>query len=244
MCIRDRPKTACLIGVGSSICGGSAIAATAPVIDADDEEIAQSISVIFLFNILAALIFPTFGHAVGFGTEGFAVFAGTAVNDTSSVTATAATAEKIWNVNGILSTAVTVKLTRTLAIIPITLCLAIYRTHKAKSIGAKGSTFSFKKIFPWFILFFIGASLVSTLVGFIPQCSFTEFYNNGFVPLMKWLATFFISMAMGAIGLNTNIVKLIKSGAKPIILGFCCWIAISAVSIGVQQLTGIFSSNL
>jgi hypothetical protein len=89
-----KPKTACLIGVGSSICGGSAIAATAPVIDADDEEIAQSISVIFLFNILAALIFPTFGHAVGFGTEGFAVFAGTAVNDTSSVTATAATAEK------------------------------------------------------------------------------------------------------------------------------------------------------
>lgn len=239
-----KPKTACLIGVGSSICGGSAIAATAPVIDADDEEIAQSISVIFLFNILAALIFPTFGHAVGFGTEGFAVFAGTAVNDTSSVTATAATAEKIWNVNGILSTAVTVKLTRTLAIIPITLCLALYRTHKAKSIGAKGSTFSFKKIFPWFILFFIGASLVSTLVGFIPQCSFTEFYSNGFVPLMKWLATFFISMAMGAIGLNTNIVKLIKSGAKPIILGFCCWIAISAVSIGVQQLTGIFSSNL
>ena len=61
---------------------------------------------------------------------------------------------------------------------------------------------------------------------------------------MKWRSTFFISMAMGAIGLNTNIVKLIKSGAKPIILGFCCWIAISAVSIGVQQLTGIFSSNL
>ena len=242
--LKVNSKTACLIGVGSSICGGSAIAATAPVIDADDEEIAQSISVIFLFNILAALIFPTFGHAVGFGTEGFAVFAGTAVNDTSSVTATAATAEKIWNVNGILSTAVTVKLTRTLAIIPITLCLALYRTHKAKSIGAKGSTFSFKKIFPWFILFFIGASLVSTLVGFIPQCPFTEFYNNGFVPLMKWLATFFISMAMGAIGLNTNIVKLIKSGAKPIILGFFCWIAISAVSIGVQQLTGIFSSNL
>lgn len=85
------PKTACLIGVGSSICGGSAIAATAPVIEADDEDVARSISVIFLFNVLAALIFPTLGHAIGLGTEGFAVFAGTAVNDTSSVTAAAST---------------------------------------------------------------------------------------------------------------------------------------------------------
>ncbi len=89
-------KVACLIGVGSSICGGSAIAATAPVIDADDEEVARSISVIFLFNVLAALIFPTFGHYIGLGSEGFAVFAGTAVNDTSSVTAAASTAENIY----------------------------------------------------------------------------------------------------------------------------------------------------
>ena len=78
-----------LVGVGSSICGGSAIAATAPVIDADDEEIAQSISVIFLFNVIAALIFPTLGGALGLSNEGFGLFAGTAVNDTSSVTAAA-----------------------------------------------------------------------------------------------------------------------------------------------------------
>lgn len=130
------PKTACLIGVGSSICGGSAIAATAPVIDADDEDVARSISVIFLFNVLAALIFPTLGHAIGLGTEGFAVFAGTAVNDTSSVTAAASTAEGIYGYSGILSAAVTVKLTRTLAIIPITLVLALYRTAKAKKAAA------------------------------------------------------------------------------------------------------------
>ncbi len=79
-----------LIGVGSSICGGSAIAATAPVIGADDEEIAQSISVIFLFNVIAALIFPTLGGMLGLSNEGFGLFAGTAVNDTSSVTAAAA----------------------------------------------------------------------------------------------------------------------------------------------------------
>ena len=83
-------KISTLIGVGSSICGGSAIAATAPVIDADDEEIAQAISVIFLFNVIAALVFPTLGGMLGLTNEGFGLFAGTAVNDTSSVTAAAA----------------------------------------------------------------------------------------------------------------------------------------------------------
>mgnify|MGYP000012308607 CR=1 FL=1 len=79
-----------LIGVGSSICGGSAIAATAPVIDANDEEIAQAISVIFFFNVIAAVLFPVLGSALGFDTTGggsFGLFAGTAINDTSSVTA-------------------------------------------------------------------------------------------------------------------------------------------------------------
>lgn len=82
-------NTATLVGVGSSICGGSAIAATAPVIKAKDDEIAKAISVIFLFNILAALLFPSLGQLLGLSNEGFAIFAGTAVNDTSSVTATA-----------------------------------------------------------------------------------------------------------------------------------------------------------
>lgn len=82
-------KSSILIGVGSSICGGSAIAATAPVIDANHKEIAQAISVIFLFNIIAALIFPTLGNFLGLSDHGFAIFAGTAVNDTSSVTAAA-----------------------------------------------------------------------------------------------------------------------------------------------------------
>ena len=111
-----------LVGVGSSICGGSAIAATAPVIAADDEEVAQAISVIFLFNILAAMLFPWLGTLLHFhGSEGFGVFAGTAVNDTSSVTATAATWDSMFHLgSATLDKAVTVKLTRTLAIIPIT----------------------------------------------------------------------------------------------------------------------------
>lgn len=249
---------ACLIGVGSSICGGSAIAATAPVIEANDKEVAQSISVIFLFNVLAALIFPTLGRAIGLGTEGFAVFAGTAVNDTSSVTAAASTAESIYGVEGILSTAVTVKLTRTLAIIPITLVLALYRTMKMKKMQSvsnsseeadatvqdKKSSFSFKKVFPFFILFFIAASLITTLVGLLPDGGFTAFYNGAFIKAMKWLAKFFIAMAMCAIGLNTNIVELIKKGGKPILIGFVCWVCITLVSIGMQLVTGIFYTNL
>lgn len=238
-------KVSTLIGVGSSICGGSAIAATAPVIEADDEEVAQSISVIFLFNVMAALIFPSLGHAIGLGSEGFAIFAGTAVNDTSSVTATASTAEGLYGVEGILSTAVTVKLTRTLAIIPITLVLAIYRMQKAKKESVNNvSTFDFKKIFPWFILYFIGAAIITTVVGLLPESTVTLFYTGTFVKAMKWLAKFFIAMAMCAIGLNTDIVKLIKKGGKPILMGFICWCAITGVSLIVQLVTGIYYTNL
>lgn len=238
-------KVSCLIGVGSSICGGSAIAATAPVIDADEEEVARSISVIFLFNVLAALIFPSLGHAIGLGSEGFAIFAGTAVNDTSSVTAAASTAEGIYNCNEILSTAVTVKLTRTLAIIPITLCLALYRTIKAKKSGNAGKSVSLKQIFPFFILYFILASVITTVVTtFLPESGFTDFYNNHFISAAKWLAKFFIAMAMSAIGLNTNIVTLIKKGGKPILMGFCCWVMISLVSLLVQRVTGIYFTDL
>ena len=92
-------NTAILVGVGSSICGGSAIAATAPVIDADDTEVAQAISVIFFFNVIAAVLFPVLGHVLGFDTtsgSSFGLFAGTAINDTSSVTAAASTWDSMW----------------------------------------------------------------------------------------------------------------------------------------------------
>lgn len=148
-------KISTLVGVGSSICGGSAIAATAPVIDADDEEIAQAISVIFLFNIIAALIFPALGGMLGLSNEGFGLFAGTAVNDTSSVTAAAAAWDGMHPGANTLDEATIVKLTRTLAIIPITLALAFWQVHKAKRAAANGEggeaagTFDIKKIFPF-----------------------------------------------------------------------------------------------
>lgn len=223
-----------LIGVGSSICGGSAIAATAPVVEADDEEIAQSISVIFLFNILAALIFPTLGGILGLSNQGFGLFAGTAVNDTSSVTAAASAWDGLHPGANTLDQATIVKLTRTLAIIPITLVLALWRTAKAKRMGTtQENTFSLKKVFPFFILFFVLASIITTVatsVG-VPSSVFQPF---------KELSKFFIIMAMGAIGLNTNIVKLVRTGGKPILMGLCCWIAIAAVSLGMQHVLAIW----
>ena len=223
-------KISTLIGVGSSICGGSAIAATAPVIGADDEEIAQSISVIFLFNVLAALTFPTLGGMLGLSNEGFGLFAGTAVNDTSSVTAAAAAWDGIHGSNT-LDTAAIVKMTRTLAIIPITLVLAFLRTRQEeKSVQGTGVTVSLKKIFPWFVLFFVLASVVTTLLP-LPAAV------TGF---LKSASKFFIVMAMAAIGLNTDVVKLVRTGGKPIFMGFCCWVAIACVSLGVQHLLHIW----
>ena len=223
-----------LIGVGSSICGGSAIAATAPVIDADDEEIAQSISVIFLFNIIAALTFPMLGSALGLSNEGFGLFAGTAVNDTSSVTATAAAWDGMHPGANTLDQATIVKLTRTLAIIPITLALAVWRTARAKKAGgSQGSTFSLKKVFPFFILFFVLASVITTAAtaAGAPSSLFPPFTG---------LSKVFIIMAIGAIGLNTDLVKLIRTGGKPIFMGLCCWVAIACVSLGMQHFIGIW----
>lgn len=220
-----------LIGVGSSICGGSAIAATAPVIDANDEEIAQAISVIFLFNVLAALIFPSLGGALGLTNEGFGLFAGTAVNDTSSVTAAAAAWDGMHPGANTLEIATIVKLTRTLAIIPITLFLAVYKA-RSKKTEAYGGSYELKKIFPFFILFFVLASIITTL------CTMGGVDSSVFNPL-KTLSKFFIVMAMMAIGFNTDIVKLVKSGGKPIFMGLCCWICISLVSLGMQIALGL-----
>ncbi len=230
-------KISTLVGVGSSICGGSAIAATSPVIDADDEEVAQAISVIFFFNVLAAIIFPTFGALIGFDTtsgEAFGIFAGTAVNDTSSVTAAASTWDSMWNLgSATLDKAVTVKLTRTLAIIPITLVLAFIRMRKEKKAGQEGNKVSFKSIFPMFILYFIAASLITTV-------SVHFGVSAGIFKPLKELSKFFIVMAMSAIGLNTNIVELVKTGGKPIVMGACCWVGITGVSLLLQNLLGIW----
>lgn len=222
-------KICTLIGVGSSICGGSAIAAAAPVIKADDDEIAQALSVVFFFNVVAALIFPWFGSYLGMPHDAqiFGIFAGTAVNDTSSVTAAASTWDSMWGLGSeTLDKAVTVKLTRTLVIIPVCIGLSFIFAGK---IGEKGNThkaenWSLRRIWkmvPSFILMFITASLITTVsirVFGIPQTLFGYF---------KEVSVFMIVMAMAAVGLNCSLIKLIKTGIKPIFLGFCCWFAIT-----------------
>lgn len=231
-------RTATLIGVGSSICGGSAIAATAPVIKANDQEVAHAISVVFLFNVLAALIFPTLGDAIGMTNDGFGLFAGTAVNDTSSVTAAAAVWDGMHEGANALDYATIVKLTRTLAIIPITFVLALWvASREKKTAGTNGQPtqngFSLKRALPTFIVLFLCASIVATVA------SATGVDMAVFEPL-KLASKFFIVMAMAAIGLNTDVVGLVKSGAKPIVLGAACWIAIASVSLGAQHMLGLW----
>ena len=221
-------KLATLIGVGSSICGGSAIAATAPVIHAKEKEVAQAISVIFFFNVIAALIFPTLGTWLHLSNEGFSLFAGTAVNDTSSVTATASAWDSLYQSNT-LEAATIVKLTRTLAIIPITLFLSYWQSRQESN----KQSFQIKKVFPLFILYFILASLLTTLLTSLGISS------SFFAPL-KQLSKFLIIMAMSAIGLKTNLITMVKSSGKSILLGALCWITIILTSLGMQTLIGIF----
>ncbi len=230
-------RIAVLVGVGSSICGGSAIAATAPVIKADDSEVAQAISVIFFFNVMAAILFPLLGSLLGMETasgEAFGIFAGTAVNDTSSVTACAATWDSMYQLGSqTLDKAVTVKLTRTLAIIPIVLGLAFFTARRAKEdLSAQGNV-SFRKIFPFFILWFVAAALVTTV------CLSLGVAETAFAPA-KSLSKFLIIMAMAAIGLNTDLIKLILTGGKPLLLGAVCWAGITITSLVLQAIIGLW----
>ncbi|UTC62615.1 putative sulfate exporter family transporter [Treponema sp. OMZ 787] len=228
-------NTAILIGVGSSICGGSAVAASASVIDADAEDAAQAISVIFFFNVLAALIFPTLGRFLGFDTasgEAFGIFAGTAINDTSSVTAAAAVWDSMWSLGSqTLDKAVTVKLTRTLAIIPITFTLAFLKVREMKNSAEK--KVDLKKIFPFFILYFIALSVITAVLSNLGVPS------SVFAPA-KTLSKILITAAMAAVGLNSNILKLIKTGGKPLVLGASCWVSITIVSLLMQKVMGIW----
>lgn len=205
-----------LIGVGTGICGGSAIAATAPVIGATDREIAHSISTIFLFNIAAVFLFPVLGHMLGMNDMGFGMWAGTAINDTSSVVAAGYSYSQAAG-----NFATIVKLTRTLMIVPITLVLAFWTSRKT----ANKSSFRFAKVFPWFIFGFLLASILNT-TGIIP---------TSLCQALAQLGKFLIIMAMAAIGLNTHLKQLIHNGIKPILLGLCCWIAVAFTSLAVQH---------
>jgi len=216
-----------LIGVGTSVCGASAIAATAPVIGAKNEDVSQAISTIFLFNIIAVFIFPALGRAMNMGDISFGMWAGTAINDTSSVVAAGAAWSNMAGDNEALVFATIVKLTRTLMIVPIALFLAVYTSYKRKR--ESGAGFSFAKVFPWFVIFFAIAALINTFTGLPAEAS----------SALTEAGKFLIVMALAAIGLNTNIKKLISNGSRPILLGASCWVAVAVVSLIVQKIVGI-----
>ncbi|MBF4692676.1 YeiH family protein [Fusibacter ferrireducens] len=218
--LKTDPVMTTLIGVGTSICGGSAIAATAPILNANDEEIAHAISTIFLFNIVAVFLFPALGQFLNMSDYGFGIFAGTAINDTSSVVAASTAWSTFKGNNTALATATVVKLTRTLMIIPISLVLSYLQSRKRKD-----QNLSISKIFPWFILGFLATTILSTTLH-LPQ---------DIVIGMITLGKFMIVIAMSAIGLNTALVKLLKNGFKPILLGSICWFSVTMVALFVQK---------
>ena len=223
MGISNNLKT--LIGVGTAICGGSAIAAISPIIEADDMDIAYAISTIFLFNVIAVLIFPPLGHLLGLSDRAFGLWAGTAINDTSSVVAAG---YAYSNAAGAYATIV--KLTRTTMIIPISLIFSFVMVYKKKKAAKEDSkvNYSFKKIFPWFIIWFLVASLLNTL-GVFPSYS---------IQYINIIGKFMIVMALTAIGLNSNFKKMLKTGVRPMILGVMVWFMVSIVSLLIQYLTG------
>ncbi len=234
--LKTDSNTTVLIGVGTSICGGSAIAATAPVIGAKDQEVAHAISTIFLFNVMAVFIFPPLGHLIGLSDFGFGMWAGTAINDTSSVVAAGAAWSSAAGNNTALGFATIVKLTRTLMIVPITLVLAVYTTRKLRAKASAGGemsgvtgNLSIVKIFPWFVLGFVLTAIMNT---FLPIPDSTSH-------LLVEIGKYMIVMAMTAIGLNTNIKKLITNGMRPIMLGLSCWFVVAVVSLIVQRIIGL-----
>ncbi|WP_425490480.1 YeiH family protein [Dyella mobilis] len=219
-------KLQILIGVGTAICGGSAIAAVTPIIKPDDHDTAFAISTIFLFNVVAVLLFPLLGHLLHLSDLGFGMWAGTAINDTSSVVAAGYSYSKAAG-----DFATIVKLTRATLIIPICLILAVavaVREKRAAKQAGTTSDFSLGRIFPWFILWFLVASAART-AGFVPVA---------IQPLLHLAAEFMIIVALTAIGLSANLRKMASAGARPILLGLGVWAAVSISSLLVQLAIG------
>jgi uncharacterized integral membrane protein (TIGR00698 family) len=211
----------CLIGIGTTICGASAIAALAPVIRAKAEDIAYSISVIFFFNMLAVFMFPTIGHLIGLSDPGFGLWAGTAVNDTSAVVAAGFAYS---HDAGTIATIV--KLTRTTLIIPLVigfgLLLPLFEPRPA---GESDSLVQrVYQAVPVFIILFVVASLLNTL-GLIGQ----------FGPSVQMIGRWVLVVALAAVGLQGHWRAFTGAGARPLLLGLVIWIAVALTSLVIQM---------
>lgn len=210
-------KLKILIGAGTAICGGSAIAAITPVLRPDDHDTAYALSTIFLFNIVAVMIFPALGRHFGMSDTGFGLWAGTAINDTSSVVAAA----YAWN-NFAGEYATIVKLTRAMMIVPVTLVLGLLFSR-----GRGAAAVPLHKNVPWFIVLFVLASVVN------------EWLPPALTAAIRQLAPFMIVLALAGIGLGTDVQRLRRAGWKPLLLGLVVWCSVAVSSLLVQHLTGM-----
>lgn len=216
--VPDRLLT--LIGVGTAVCGGSAIAAVAPIIKPSDHETAFAISTIFLFNVVAVLVFPFFGHLMNMSDIGFGLWAGTAINDTSSVVAAAYSYSTEAG-----DYATVVKLTRATFIIPICLFYVFLEVKRQKQ---EGRGFSIRRLIPWFIVWFVVASAVRS-TGVLP---------DEVLVVLQFLAKFLMVLALAAIGLSSNMRAMVRTGWQPVALGLGVWMAVTLTSLGVQMYSG------
>jgi len=205
-----------LLGVGTTICGGSAIAALSSVIDVSETEVAYAISTVFLFNIAAVLTFPWIGHIIELSQHAFGLWAGTAINDTSSVVA----AGYVYG-HAAGNEAVIVKLTRTTLIIPLVLFYAGKRIWTARA----GSNVDWNKIVPWFIAWFVVAAVINSF-GLIPAPVH---------PVLTELALFLIVVALTGVGLSANSAAIRAAGVRPLALGFILWAIIAFSSLAIAR---------
>ena len=214
-------NTSRLVGGGTCICGGTAIATIASIIKAKEEEIAYAMTAIFLFDVLAAITYPYIADMLNLTVNQFGFLAGTAINDTSSVAAAQETFNLLQGVE--LTHPITVKLTRTTMLIPIAIVLTFLQVRRAgqaaegESIGA-----TVKRIFPWFIVWFVVMALLNTLNVFqmisIPSKWFSVSYK------------FFITAALVGVGFKIRFKDLFTKGAKPILLGGITWFFVALSS--------------
>lgn len=225
-------KLSNLISAGTGICGGSAIAAVSSAIDADDDDVAYAMSATFLFDMAMIVLFPLMGRAIGMSDEAFGIWAGTAVNDTSSVVATGyAFSEAAGDF------ATMVKLTRTLSIIPTVVAFAFIQLRLKKKEMQKNSenagelkaNFSIRKIFPWFIIGFVAMSVIASIFAIPAEV----------VSGTKSVSKFLMVSALAAIGLNTSFRNLKKSGIRPMIHGFIISALVVIVALVVEICMGI-----
>ena len=214
-------KLSNLISAGTGICGGSAVAAIAPVIDADDKDIAFAMSSTFLFDMVMIALYPLMGKAMGLSDIAYGIWAGTSVNDTASVVASGYAFSEIAG-----DFATMVKLTRTIAIIPTVLVFAFIGTRmkqKEMQNSDKGKSVKLVKIVPWFICGFLLLAILNS-VGCIPATVSS---------ILKSTSKFLMVTALAAIGLSTSIFDFKKAGLRPMLYGITIDTLVTLTALGV-----------